>query len=512
MYAREKRSLFLEPVRSNLFNPYVRNHSTTPPETVLMPATPGDGVTLDEINVKHGYELGGGFIEWFLGKWTAGALHDPERAYRDSYADYQSGNWPILTISDKDKFAQDSAHAVMPYDWDPVPDKIGAGIPTQPLIIHIKNPNYPLEPKGGPHCKIEIDHLTWQFKFLFQDGEEWHGSANTGGRLLSIPFSELNARPVTPGYNILELLAAGVIIMMAGDGETQQVTDGYGRTFFRYDQSLLVPITTKGINWDAATRIPNMMEIARFGAKRGGSGTGAVGGPIAVTFGKDTELYYHAPGPPPKGAGGGRAGNEQDGFSAAIPQSAGSSVLTKKAPLSLDTLHFQIHGKGNGGIRWIALAPRMSASVAATSEAGVLNSIHLGGPGGHFQHVTVQFPSATKTRDVSLTLSGWRGDDRGQTRSFALENLSLDKTDSIRAQLTDGGKQLILENAGAAKTFNLRLVAGLSGKEVAVRNGLSLDAGSLTRISPTDWAAAAAPIALQLLDPTGNKVLKTQNV
>lgn len=290
-----------------------------------------------------------------------------------------------------------------------------------------------------------------------------------------------NARPVTPGYNILELLAAGVIIVMAGDGETQQITDGYGRTFFLYEESKLAPVTLKGINWDPKTQIPNMMEIPRFGAKHG-----VAPGPGTLTFGKDDELYYRRPAPPPSGVVGGNASGE-GGFSAAIPPTRGSAAMkTLSAPVK-DMLHYQILGKANGAMRWMAIWPRGSASVAATTEAGVLDSIHLGGPGGHFQTVTVQFPYATKAREVSLTLAGWRGEDRTQTRSFMIEKLSLDRTDSIRAQLSDGGKQLILENTGAAKTFDLRMLAGLSAKEVDVRSSLTLDAGSLTRITPSDW-------------------------
>jgi hypothetical protein len=71
------------------------------------------------------------------------------------------------------------------------------------------------------------------------------------------------------------------------DHKTQQVTDGYGRTFFLYEESKLAPVTRKAINWDPNTRIPNMIESPRLGARLGAS-PGA--GPVA--FGKDTDLYY----------------------------------------------------------------------------------------------------------------------------------------------------------------------------------------------------------------------------
>jgi len=111
LYAREHRSLFVEPLNASQFNRFRTDGGE------LDPNRPGDGAALEEINVKHGYQIGAGLIEWFLGKWTAGALHDPVRAYWDSYFAYQSGNWPLLTISDEDMFSQSKGHVLMPFEW-----------------------------------------------------------------------------------------------------------------------------------------------------------------------------------------------------------------------------------------------------------------------------------------------------------------------------------------------------------------------------------------------------------
>ena len=102
-------------------------------------------------------------------------------------------------------------------------------------------------------------------------------------------------------------------------------------------------------------------------------------------------------------------------------------------------------------------------------ELGVVDSIHLGGTGGHFQSLTLQFPQATCLRTVSLTVTGWRGENRQHSRSFVVEGLAVDASDSVRAQLTDGGSELILDNLGSAKTFTLRLVAGVEALTVAER-------------------------------------------
>jgi hypothetical protein len=40
---------------------------------------------------------------------------------------------------------------------------------------------------------------------------------------------------------------------------------------------------------------------------------------------------------------------------------------------------------------------------------------------------------------VSLTITGWRGQDHRQVKSFVLERLSLGSTDSLRARISDAG-------------------------------------------------------------------------
>lgn len=522
IYAREGSSLFLEPLQSNPFNPYQRNHMLGVASTALNPETPGDDTALEELNVKHGYQIGAGMVEFFLSRWMAGALHDPERAYRESYNDFKAGNWPLLTLSNEDAFSQ-SGHAVLPYEWDPIPDMIGGGVATQPLIIYVKNPNSPQAPREDKQCKIEINHLTWQWKFQFGDKEVWSGSGVKGGRLLAIPFTELNARPVTPGSSVVELISSGVFLILGGDGETHQITDGYGRTFFHFTHDTVQPghpsfgLPSKEINWNKASRIPNLIEMPRFHWRypQESTTTTTTQGPGGLQVIEGTpEFFYHRPGPSPRVAAGDRT-QETTVFvgvsSRKTPEAVGQALAVRPEA----ALHFQIRGKRHGKVRWTIAAPRMSTTVIADTETGVLDSIHVGGLGGHFQNVTVQFPNATRARRVSMVVTGWRGEDRQQARSFLLENLSLGNGDSVRAQITDGGRELVIENHGSAKTFTLRLSVGLRGETVTVRANVPLDAASVVRLRPTDWTPAAptaAPIHLDVLDKNGHRVLRTLTI
>ncbi len=71
LYARERLTPFIEPIYSSPFNTYRTDG------TAADPSRPGDVPVVEQVNIKMGYQLGAGMIEWFLGKWTAGALHDP---------------------------------------------------------------------------------------------------------------------------------------------------------------------------------------------------------------------------------------------------------------------------------------------------------------------------------------------------------------------------------------------------------------------------------------------------
>lgn len=526
IYAREHASVYLEPLRDNPFNPYERNHRPKQPVTKLNADLAGDGGVLDEINVKHGYQMGAGMVEFFLSRWMAGALHDPERAYRESYADFQAGNWPLLTISDQDAFSQDHGHAVLPYEWVPTPDGIAHHPPRVPLIIYVKNPNFPQAARDDIRCRIEIDKLTWKWTFQFDTKETWRGSGVTGGRLLAIPFTELNARPVTPGYTVLELIAAGVLLVLGGAAETQQITDGYGRTLFRYIQpadhrlETFHPAPVKSINWDRATAIPNLMQVPSFGSTRIDelvSSTTNGHGDVLHLRDSSSELYYHRPGPPPKGgarlmqAQASFAGRGVIGLTGSNRQATTAAAAQTLSSAPQDALHFELKGTGHGQMRWSIVAPRMSVTVLASMEPGVVDSIHLGGTGGHFQSLTLQFPQATRFRTVSLTVTGWRGENRQHSRSFVVEGLAVDASDSVRAQLTDGGSELILDNPGSAKTFTLRLVAGVEALTVAERLNVPLDAASKIRLRPSSWSTTAnlhpAAIHLDTLDASGRNVL-----
>ena len=80
-----------------------------------------------------------------------------------------------------------------------------------------------------------------------------------------VPYSALCREPRTPFWEVLALFALGTIIILAEDGDSEQITDQAGRTF--YEPNLGGPPTLwEQIRRDSAGRIPQMARIPVFQA------------------------------------------------------------------------------------------------------------------------------------------------------------------------------------------------------------------------------------------------------
>ncbi len=170
----------------------------------------------------------------------------PVRAFRESRDAFARGDWPILTLSTGSELSQDG-HAVIPYMWDPPTE---AAINSQPMSgqtwkIYVANPNVPIGSNDNPSCLITIDPSNQVFTYKHTDGSTWTGTNSSGGRLLSISFSQLNYEPVTLGEAVFALIAGGTVIFMSGDGQTSQITDEAGRTFYASQPLKAEPVASK---------------------------------------------------------------------------------------------------------------------------------------------------------------------------------------------------------------------------------------------------------------------------
>jgi LGFP repeat len=464
IYAREHRSLFVEPIFTA--NSYKKDGAKLVDNgTVAL----GDAEAVNQINVKMGYQIGSEQIGWFLGKWTVGALHDPVRAFRESRDAYARGDWPMLTMSDKDKFSQEG-HVVLPYAWDPSTElQIGASpLSGQTWTIFVANPNSPAAGGSPPAdnditCKVVINPFEETWSMVVGAGESpWSGSSRDGGRLLTMPYSVLSDRPTSPAdliATLLETIAAGALMIMAGDGTTAQITDARQRTIFRTSAD-----GKRRINEDPESRIPDLALL-----------------PVHERGGAAPEVYVWRPN----------------------PATAGTQ------------LHHVLQGHGN--YTWSLVSPALSATIVASGVGE--GAVGAAVPGDQIlieqlgtadQAITHINSPGQGPRVLHMSVAGWPSSDISQAKWFELADFTASPGHILRAQVLNAGRSLTVHNDGPDAGFHLSVHSGLDNDPLAVRLGVRMPSGKAWRIEAADWSRAAPDTPLDVLemDKIGGPVLR----
>lgn len=374
-YARANRSLFDEPVFHYPFSDRIAN----------------------EINVKHGYQFGDRSVAWFLAKAIRGLTHSSTDTFAESRGAYLQGDWPVIALTPAELTTR--GHVVLPYDWHyKDPDK---------WIISVANPNNPApgEPDGGLHSKIEINPSLGSWTFNVQGSEEWHGVGRSGGRMWSIPFHILSSQPSTPFWQFLELLAAGVLVILGGDGSTRQVTDDKGRTL--YDPNITGPPTLwEHIREPGDGGIPNLVRLPDLRMRT-----------LSMPH---SEAHYFE----------------------------GEMVAS---------LRHDVIGSGDPYV-WGFRSRMMSAKIETNASAtGASDAIALEGLGSYEHAVSLQMPEAGEVRQASFTLAGWTNDSTIRPRQFVLRAVDLQPNHLFRIGLREAGQSLRVENLGPDTSFQLQM-------------------------------------------------------
>ncbi len=190
IYARKSRSLFSLPI--NRFTDW--------------------NVVANEFNIKQTYQAGADPIWWFLGQFLSGNTHDPVDVFNRTQNDFNRGNHPVLCIAQNYDFSG-SPHAILPVAWDKS---------TKPWKITICDPNFPNQLKV---LTVNPDNNT----FNYAGSSNYSGGEWSGGRLHYMPYSILDDRQRLPVWDLILLLLAGTILILADDGETVSITDANGQ-------------------------------------------------------------------------------------------------------------------------------------------------------------------------------------------------------------------------------------------------------------------------------------------
>jgi len=477
IYAQYHRSIYSEPLFNNPYNQFS--------QALVAGGKPGagDGTLTNDINIKHGYQIGADVINYFLGKFVSGGTHDPVRCFKESLASFQGGDMPLISVSQDSSFG--GGHVLRPYRWNSK---------SNPWTIEVANPNTPAstlpDPDGNaPTDVIKIDPIANTFTVNESLGTTYTGSASSGGRMFSIPYSVMSSPPCTPIWEVLSLLAAGTLILTGDGGQTKQITDESGHTY-------LTPQGT--INEDAKTRIPNFAPVPLLH-----SGAAPLAKPPQIHYMQRPPVIPQLAVPtPPKDPG---AHAEE----AAASRPAGPEPGRE---LAAPAIHHEVTAPNGGSYQWGMRTAAMSVVVQAPgSPTGHSDLVSIDSPGRPTQAVTVSVAKGGASKTASVHVVGPTMSGAANARLFEIANLPLTAEQGVTLSLDDGGGDLLLHNHGPQASISLRVQSGTQAANSASRPSVTLEAGMIHRITPSDWTPskiATAPIGLQVTDKIGGAVIK----
>lgn len=388
---------------------------------------PADATGLvNEINIKHGYQCGASVIDWFVGQFLTASTHDPVGVFQNTQDAYERGDYPVISMSDS--FFEAGGHVVRPYAWNKVTD--------DHWIISVANPNNPAtEPtptdndaEGNViHIDVDTGGVNSKFRFQMAADKLWEGGQWFGGRMHYIPYSRFSTEPRTPGYEVLALLALGTIVLVGSAGESHQISDEAGNTFYEPDLAG-PPKRWEDIRRNGDTLLGNVARMPLFGG----------GGPVP-------EIYF--------------------------ARNTGATLQHRIAPRPETPPEEPYH--------WLMRSPTLSAAIALQASSSVEDTVSIERMGTTDQALALSVSPAGPTRKAELWLTGWRGLDHESDKWFHLHDLSLAPGHQLGMRLNEAGEELVVKNEGPEIKCQVT-IKDSNTREVV------LGAGKWTRIRP-NW-------------------------
>lgn len=412
-------------------------------------------------NRKQGYQIGAECIYWFLGQFATGNTHDPVAVFHASRAAYESGQNPVLSVSQNFDFSG-KPHTILPIAWDDS---------SKPWKITVFDPN---SYNTKQTIFIDPDANTYSYSA----GNVYTGGSWSGGRLHYIPFSVLNQVPSNPLDDLLHLLLGGTLLLVSGHAETTSLVDGQGK-------DLLGTNVTGG----SVASLKN-----RFVPIRGSFGSGALQGELFVRGRSSREIPRTAStsiGNPLEAVNVfGRGGIHSSHEVAAVSVLGGSVVHTLRGrtgepvscawteKLSELGLRFDVQPGQNAVLRWEkmgAAEATVQASGYSSSTIGIKARTRLG-LGGDLLKVTLDSvpvqPAGTISMRVqpgigTVDLSGALGTGTGVMRITGTRaGVSFDQRWQVPVA---GGTRIQLSEALGSSVLKVGRIDQIAGPVHAVQ-------------------------------------------
>ncbi len=384
-----------------------------------------DANLINEINIKHGYQIGSDAALYVMNMAIHGRLHDPISAFMDVRNFLRQGEYPIICLSSE--FWSSGGHAVLPYRIE--------GGPETGLVdwkIYVANPNSADKTDDHQSNVIVINSLRNEFRIdALDDGNVWIGETWKGGRLFAMPFRLFRNAPETPTGALLNdldgLTKFLATFMIIGESSLMQITDNKGRTFF--DESVPDRNKWNAFHKDPNRQIPGLVLLPLF-TKLPNEAT------MIVSDSTQAQLHYRVL----SGITGMRSFGMRTGWGQATLEGQGMANTS-------DIISFQ-------------RTKNQFRSLAVTTEAPLMTNVQISQNSPFNNH----------------------------SRQFVIQKLQLQEDHGIALRLTGGGSELILQNIGPRIDFKLTIRCSDEQGQGSVFDEVSVEESGYVSIRPDVWS------------------------
>jgi hypothetical protein len=466
---------------------------------------------IDEINVKHGYQLGAAFLDWYAANFLTLRFWDPIAVFNAAKASWDRRDYPLICLTDE---SRGEGHCVRPCGPNAFRD-VGTH-----LIIEVANPNDPATDDSLDANQIVIDKATNTYTFVVKHNKQtWKGGHLSGGIMSWVPFSVVCRQPRTPFW---EALAGAAVILLGAGATTTQITDDLGRTLFKPER------VGNSSRWDDlcvdAGAIPGLVRVPQHAAYLSrGPILSSVLGATLLQQERGPELYRLVGLPSPYGPAPQQSAfmpiatqpqpaavKEQLIATAAKTATAAQNGAVRAVPIlgagAPSRLRHQVQATSTDAYRWGFHTRGSSAMATLAGSSGGSDEFQVEKIGAFDQQVTLQAANGGSARQLQLALRS-SVPAKGEA-SYTIGGVSVAPGASFAAGLQSDGRTLSLHNAGGDSTVTLQL-QGPSGAASAVKT-LAIPAGKTAVVSSADWAnLASTPVQASILSGPGGVVERT---
>jgi LGFP repeat len=448
---------------------------------ILLPDSTRD----DNFQIKFGYQLGGDQIMYIISEVVDGNTWDPVDAFYRSRSMFQSGDFPILCISDGATSA--SGHAVVPYHWVPNGNT---------LTIWIADPNRPISKfpdKESPLCTIVIDKEQETFSYIYEADKVWTGGSGAfnGGRLFPMPYHTFSSKPHTPFWELGFAIIGGdltlglaklgfTMILFSGAVGASDIVNERGEAYFENRAALFGRNRIKNLTHISPFTATTRESLPRFFVLDASPNLSAqTQSGLAVAHNKwhlghiATAVQSHV------FAKSINPNNLSTFYAEELVQALQPVFEQRKAQTAGATLHFDLFNFGDGDYTWslynaFCKIVLTSNSISDTTDRVVAEDTHSTGQSLTFRAADARGEEAVAKRLKAHFISP------DSKRAFILENISVAPGKEIAFQQNNGMRQLIVHNSGNATMVDLSYYAKRNSNPSMLLPGVSLPPNIVT--------------------------------